>query len=248
MERKRYHCLDNIRGITLISMIAYHAVWDIVYLFDVDWEWFGSDLTYLWQQSICWTFILLSGFCWSMGRRKFRRASVVFLAGAIVSGVTIVMMPESIIIFGILTFLGTAMFLMCGLDCLLKKINPVIGLIASGLTFFLTRNINDGNLGFEGLEIIQLPEKWYTNLFTTFLGFVDKGFFSTDYFSLFPWFFLFASGYFVYRIVEKKNYLIHIEGKKIPGLSLMGRHSLILYLVHQPAIYLILCLIFTNVR
>ena len=60
-KKSRVEWLDSIRGITLISMILYHAVWDIVYIAKVDWDWFKSDGAYIWQQSICWTFILLSG-------------------------------------------------------------------------------------------------------------------------------------------------------------------------------------------
>ena len=36
--RKRYEKLDGIRGIALLNMIAYHAVWDLVYLYQVDWN------------------------------------------------------------------------------------------------------------------------------------------------------------------------------------------------------------------
>ena len=50
-------------------MIAYHACWDLVYLFHADWDWYRGTGAYIWQQSICWTFILLSGFCFSLGRR-----------------------------------------------------------------------------------------------------------------------------------------------------------------------------------
>ncbi|MBQ9644441.1 MAG: DUF1624 domain-containing protein, partial [Lachnospiraceae bacterium] len=37
---RRYHLLDGIRGITLISMILYHAAWDAVYLLGADWPWY----------------------------------------------------------------------------------------------------------------------------------------------------------------------------------------------------------------
>ena len=57
---RRWAALDNLRGLTLLSMIAYHACWDMVYLFGADWGWYRSAAAYVWQQSICWTFILLS--------------------------------------------------------------------------------------------------------------------------------------------------------------------------------------------
>lgn len=38
MVAKRYEILDFIRGLILISMIAYHAVWDMVYIFGEQWN------------------------------------------------------------------------------------------------------------------------------------------------------------------------------------------------------------------
>jgi len=242
MESKRYYVLDNIRGITLISMILYHAVWDIVYIYDVSWGWFRSDLAYVWQQSICWTFILLSGFCWSFGRHKLRRGILVFGAGLLVSLVTVFVVPDSLIIYGVLTFLGTSMLLMLLLEPLCKKGNPVLGCMIVIILFVLFRNVNDGNIGFEAVEVMSLPDDLYANMATTFLGFPVRGFFSTDYFSLVPWFFLFQTGYFINRVLEEKKGMKYLTGKKIPVLGWMGRNSLWIYMLHQPIVYGILCI------
>lgn len=51
--------LDELRGLDLISMMLYHGMWDLVYLFGVRAPWYGSWQGELWQQSICWVFILL---------------------------------------------------------------------------------------------------------------------------------------------------------------------------------------------
>ena len=72
MAKVRYAGLDTLRGVTLVSMMAYHACWDLVYIFGMDWDWYGSFGAYLWQQSICWTFILLSGYCVQLGRHRLR--------------------------------------------------------------------------------------------------------------------------------------------------------------------------------
>ena len=65
--KQRYFWFDNMRAIAMISMILYHGVWDLVYLYGVDFPWYEGKMAFLWQQSICWTFILLSGFCFSLG-------------------------------------------------------------------------------------------------------------------------------------------------------------------------------------
>ena len=44
--------LDSLRGLTLVSMIAYHTCWDLVYLYGFDWGWYRSCQAYVWQQSI----------------------------------------------------------------------------------------------------------------------------------------------------------------------------------------------------
>ena len=110
--RRRIASLDALRGLTLVSMIAYHACWDLVYLFHADWDWYRGTGAYIWQQSICWTFILLSGFCFSLGRRPLRRGLTVFGCGWVVTLVTVLFMPEEQIWFGVLTLIGSCMLLM----------------------------------------------------------------------------------------------------------------------------------------
>lgn len=242
--KKRYGILDNLRELTLISMILYHAMWDIVYIYGVDASWYESQGAYIWQQSICWTFILLSGFCWSMGRHHLKRGLVVFGLSVIISVATLVVMPESRILFGVLSLIGTAMLVMIPLDKLLRKVNPFVGMIVAFLLFVVTRNVASGELGFENWHLAELPEGLYCNLFTAYLGFPDNSFYSTDYFSVIPWIFLYITGYFLYHIFERKNWLKIFTGKGIAPLSFMGRHSLIIYALHQPIIYGVLYLWF----
>ena len=78
----RYALLDELRGLDLVSMMLYHACWDLVFLFDVNMRWYAGTPGRLWQQTICWVFILLSGFCAPFGRYMLRRGTVVFGAGA----------------------------------------------------------------------------------------------------------------------------------------------------------------------
>lgn len=266
LRKQRYHLLDTIRGWTLISMIIYHGTWDLVYLCgnsfrELDWykmmcDWYmNSKSAYIWQQSICWTFILLSGFCWSFGRQHLRRGWLVFGGGVLITIVTMLFLWEDRVIFGVLTMLGSSMLLMIPLDKWARNRNPWIGLGGSLLLFILTRNINLGYLGFEGWNLLQIPKPLYQvlyrGLFETFLGFMDPNpnvFFSTDYFSLFPWFFLFLTGYFLcqlmreYKLFERGKDILHFG---IRPLSFIGRHSLIIYMLHQPVLYgiVVSCLI-----
>ena len=242
--KKRLHFLDALRGFTLLNMIAFHGLWNLVYLFGLKADWYKGTPGYLWQQWICWTFILLSGFCWSFSRNHVKRGLLVFGGGLIVTAVTCIAMPESRIVFGVLTCIGSCMLLMIPAEKLLKKVPAAAGLAVSLALFLLLRNVNDRNLGFEGLVLCPLPESLYRNLLTTWLGFPHPGFFSTDYFSLVPWCFLFVTGYFLFRVLEERrlNEKLFAKGR-IPVLNWLGRHSLMVYLLHQPILYG-LCLLF----
>ena len=134
----RYALLDELRGLDLVSMMLYHACWDMMFLFGIWMDWYIGWPGRLWQQSICWVFILLSGFCVPLGHRTLKRGAQVFAAGALVTVVTLVFMPEDRVVFGVLTFLGSAMLLTGVLEPLMKKIPPAAGLAVSAVLFALT--------------------------------------------------------------------------------------------------------------
>lgn len=238
---RRSGTLDSLRGVTLASMIAYHACWDLVYLYGFDWNWYRGFGAYVWQQSICCTFILLSGFCWQLGHHPLRRGLMSFLGGAIVSLVTLVVMPSEPVRFGVLTFLGSAALLTVPLRRLLDRLPPRLGLGLSFALFLLTRDVNRGFLGFADVAVCRLPVDWYANTLTAGLGFPAYGFVSSDYFSLLPWLFLFWTGFYLYRLRPAEPLLPDL---RLPVFAAMGRHSLLIYLLHQPVLYGLSALLF----
>ena len=66
-----------------------------------------------------------------------------------------------------------------------------------------------------------------------FLGLPGPTFTSSDYFPLAPWFFLFLAGWFFGRLARPRldGFLPRLA---CPPLEWVGRHSLGLYLIHQP--------------
>ena len=244
MKKKRYYLLDSLRGITLISMILYHAVWDLVYIFGVNMPWYQTQAAYMWQQSICWTFILLSGFCWSLGKRKLKRGLQVFGASVLISMVTLIVMPENRVLFGVLSLIGTAMLLMIPLEYIFQKVHPYVGMLISFGLFMLTRDANDGCLGIGNKAWFVLPDAWYANWLTAYIGFPAADFWSTDYFPVIPWIFLYWTGYFLYRAADRYKCMHWFSGFRIRFLEAVGRHSLEIYLLHQPVIYGVLYVIF----
>lgn len=240
MKKERYYLLDGLRGLTLLSMIAYHGMFDLVELYGMQIGWFWKTPGYVWQQSICWTFILLSGFCWGLGRTPLRRGLTVSACGAVITAVTFLFMPSERILFGILTFTGAAMLVLIPVSRLLVKIPSWAGLAGSAFLFFLTRNINEGYWGFERLIIGTVPDSFYRGTVMTFLGFPEAGFFSGDYFSFFPWIFLYLCGYFLHGILMKHEGIRNLLLCRTGLPEWLGRNSLMIYMLHQPALLLLL--------
>lgn len=242
---KRIYWIDNARAAAMVSMVIYHAMWDLVFLYGVRVPWFHSDVAFYWQQSICWTFIFLAGFCTCFTGSVLRQGLIVSFWGLVVTLVTLVVTPESRIIFGVLTLIGSCCLLMVLLKPFLWKVSPMVGFVVALFCFALTYRMADGYLGIFGLELIKLPSVLYSNLFTTYLGFPYTGFYSSDYFAIFPWVFLFLGGVFGGRLWSKyRPWVLERCNKRVPVLSWLGRHSLVVYVMHQPVIYGVLSLIF----
>ena len=226
----------------LITMFFYHAAWDIVYIYDIKISWFKSTVTYVLQQLICSSFIILSGLCWRLSssvKTHLKNGIVVFACGLLITAVTLNLTAEAHIHFGILTFMGSAMFIMIPLDKLLCCVENRTGAVTALAAFILCRNIGRGELLFGALK---LPQQLYKGMFMTYLGFTEFGFYSADYFPLLPYIFMYIFGYYLSPLlIDPKNRALYI---KVPAAEVIGRHSLLLYLLHQPVIYGILQLLF----
>ena len=231
----RYALLDELRGLDLLSMMLYHGLWDVVFLFGVPLAWYTGQPGHWWQQSICWVFILLSGFCLPLGRHPYKRGAVVFGAGALVTAVTALLLPADLVLFGVLTFLGSAMVLTALAQPLLRRIPAGVGAVVSFALFALTYPGQRGYWGFGGVQLV-LPRFLYANLFTAYLGFFPQDFYSTDYFPLLPWLFLFWAGYYLHALVGKSRMEPLRRSVCLP-LGWLGRHSLVVYLLHQPVLF-----------
>ena len=238
----RYKAIDGIRGIAIINMIIYHIIWDLVYILGLNVPFFHTTNAYLWQQLICGTFIFLSGFSFSFSTNKLKRGIIYFGLGVLITIITLIFTPQSKIIFGILTLIGSCIIIVKLLENKLSTCLPINGLIISIFAFLLTKNISLGYLG-NGSSKIILPTSWYCNLFTTYLGLPYSSFSSADYFGLLPWLFLFVTGYFTYKLIKQVNLMSKLEKSKIKPLEWIGKNSIKIYLIHQPILYLICLLV-----
>lgn len=235
-KKERFYLLDIMRGFTVLHMICYHALYDLVFIYDVDIAWYRSEIGHIWQQYICWSFIFISGICWSFGKNNLKRGVFLFSLGMLLTIGTAIIMPEELIVFGILHFLGLAILLLIPLKKFLKKFPPMLGLLLSFFFFFVLKNIDNGYLGFEGMNLWKLPQWLYQSKYIFFLGFPAAGFRSSDYFPVFPWIFLFLSGFFFWKSVGNKEWIQAANKIRIPFLEFIGRHAIWFYMLHQPVI------------
>lgn len=239
MENKltRYHVIDFLRGIALIGMVIFHGLMNLVYTFECEIPWFYKieDIFYEYGGSI---FIVLSGFCWSMGRSNVKRGVMMLAFSAGISLFTIYFMPDYKILFGVIFLMGIACLLMIPMSKVLKKVNPYIGVVVSIALFILTKEADCGYIG-TMKHHIDIPDSWYANDFTTALGFPKIDFWSMDYFPIIPWIFCFIAGYFLYHIFKKHNWMKYLEPNVFSPVQWIGRHSLIIYLAHQPVLFLV---------
>ena len=94
-----------------------------------------------------------------------------------------------------------------------------------------------------GAKLIELPKELYCFMPLALLGLPDKSFYSSDYFPLLPWLFLYVCGFFAWRALEKLD-LTRLFKRGVPILDFCGKYSLPIYMLHQPLLMGICFLIF----
>ena len=242
-EHRRYGVIDAIRGIAVLNMILFHLCYDVFAVFGVWEDFFKSFPAVIWERLICFSFIVVSGVSLNFSRRGWRRGLIVLLCGMAVTLATVVLTPDQAIWFGVLHFLGIAMILGSFLRKLPDILHPLWSMIAFFILFMLTYGIPEGYIGLFSFPLIHLPDTLYQYPWFSCFGFPSETFFSADYFPILPWIFLYFFGYELWRFIKQKE-LDRFFIRRIPVLDFIGRHSLIIYMVHQPILYGVCCLIF----
>ena len=236
----RIHLLDEIRGFMIICMVLFHAFYTMGYIFGMD---IGITLLNFFAPAepfFAAGFILISGFCSRLGHSNLKRGGRLLLIALLLTLVTYLLdrycgMEGTLICFGILHLLSICMLLYALCERFISRINAFIGVIICILLFAFTFNIDKGMLGF-GVYTITLPAALQSTDWLAPLGLHSASFYSADYFPILPWLFVFFAGSFLgvsaNRRLPKFCYNQHIR-----PLAYCGRHTLIIYIVHQPVIY-----------
>lgn len=235
-EKKRIHFIDEVRGFCVLCMVFYHAMFTMGFMFGFT---TAQSLFFFFghiSPSFAFAFIMMCGISSTLSRSNFKRSIPILIAACGITLVSMFIMPDAPIFFGILHLLGVSVLIYSFAEKLFAKINPVAGIITAFLIFLLTYNLQYGYLGFEHFLKIPLPEKLYSTGFLSFLGFVGEGTSYSDYFPLLPWGFAFLTGVFAGRLL-KGRYPEFMYKKRVPFFSLLGTNAFIVYVIHQPIIY-----------
>ena len=105
---------DALRGLALLNMLVYHGMYDWVYVFSHASRWYDiwAPGCHVWQQYICWSFIVLSGFSFPLARKPVKNGLLVAGCAAVLTTVTAVFMPSEAIWFGVLHLNAAAVLLL----------------------------------------------------------------------------------------------------------------------------------------
>ena len=226
--KKRIWELDALRGVLMIIIIVFHLIYDLVFLFGVM-ELTSPLVQKLYRMGSAWggaPFLFLSGLCAAIGSRPVRRGLWVLGGGMIISLVTTVIYllgfagKEIVIYFGVLHCIGCCMILWP-----LLRNSPAPLLLALGLVLIA--------LGLYLRRYLQVDFPWLLAL-----GFLPRGFVSADYFPLLPNFGYFLVGTYLGKTFykDKVSLLPNVNTQRpvIRFFSFFGKHSLLIYLLHQP--------------
>lgn len=235
--KSRIHTLDELRGLALIAMIVYHTLYDLATMYGMPIG-IGTDPGLVaFQRCICCTFIVVSGISARLSRNTGRRGCIVFGAAIVLTLVTAIFLPDFQILFGILHCLGLSMILFAFLRKPLSHGSPWVWFGVFLLLFILTFELPQGYVGVPGFIRVVLPQRLYRSEYLFFLGLPHPSFWSSDYFPLFPWFFLFLAGTSLGRFAEQGRFPAFTYKLRVPALAFAGRWSLAIYMLHQPVIY-----------
>jgi uncharacterized membrane protein len=219
-------------------MVGFHFVFDLnflgIYRIQVysGWpEWFAY--------SIGTIFLLLVGVSLTISYRRakekldahklkwkyLKRGLQIFSFGLVITAVTMVYPGKGFVQFGILHCIGLSIIAAYVLlpcrwwNLVLGILIVIIGIIVAQFTY---------------------PFPWLA-----WLGLVPVGFYSIDYFPILPWFGVVLIGVFAGNVLypNHMNALRKKDAKSSQPVrfgSYLGRHSLVIYLLHQPIIFALL--------
>ena len=226
--------IDFLRGLAIILMVGYHLLYDLGDFVGLrKFLGFSTDLSSpAWlvaQNFFAGLFVVLSGISSTFSRNSLRRFVKFGVVALLITAVTYVFDSSSAIYFGIIHCLAVSVLIFA---LFFQNRKPVTRIVWGSLIFLA---------GFF-MPALRKALVIKTDWFIPF-GLFSPSFASLDYFPLIPWFGIFLIGTALGQwLYSQKKSLIRLP---LPGtfINWCGRHSLLIYLIHQPVIIVILYLL-----
>jgi len=225
--------IDFLRGLSIILMVGYHLLYDLGQMVGLrSFLGFSTDLsTRAWtiaQYFFATLFVVLSGISSTLSRGNIRRALKLLAVALLVTAATFIFDRAETVHFGILHCLAVSILLYGWLfERARAPASAAAGAAVLGLSAVLPLALKGVPIRFDWL----LP-----------FGIHSPAYASFDYFPLLPWFGIFLAG----TALGKSVYAVKrsLVGTRLPStfVNIAGRHSLLIYIVHQPVILAVLYL------
>lgn len=212
--------IDVLRGTALLLMIFFHLLFDLkeIYGYPVN---YNQGLFYVIGKISAIMFIMISAVSSSLSSNNLRRAVKMLLVAAVITIVTHLYDPVFGVKFGIIHFLGLSTLLYPIFRNLNKYLLILLGILMVSF----------------GLYLDKIPAK--TNYLFLF-NLTGAGWSSADYYPLLPWFGVFLFGISLGKTLYPDKKSLFECANRAGILALLGRHTLLLYLVHQPLLIVII--------
>ena len=223
-QKQRIELMDAMRGLALCLMVMHHFFYDLVVFAGAP-EWlFWNPVFEAGHYIFAGLFILLSGVCSNFSRSNVKRGAEALGIALVITVVTYFVGQP--ILFGVLHLLGSCMLLYGLTQGFWTRLNakaPWIVPTLCALGIFATRHLVNG-------YPTATPHLWM-------FGLITPDFFSSDYFPLLPWMFVFLLGTWAGKYVRDGRLPKWFYETRAPRLAAIGRKSLLIYVVHQPVLY-----------
>lgn len=235
----RIALLDEVRGLCVVLMVIYHGFYTLGYYAGMEEARFLFRFFMPVEPLFAGIFIFLCGLCCTLSRSNLKRGALLAVVAVGVSAVMAVGFPENVIWFGVLHMLATCILLYALLHRVIAKIPGWLGASVCGVLLLLCCKLpvqyESGFFGIAGLWEVPVPDALVNCPWLYPLGLGRIAGSQGDYFPLLPWMFCFFGGSFLGRYVHRLPQVL--KRSHLPPLAFIGRHALVIYVVHQPIIY-----------
>ena len=229
----RLRAVDALRGVTIISMVLFHWCYDLRYLSGFSLSFFQPPLQDVWRATISWTFLFIAGWMCSHSRSSTRRAARYLLVALLIYLSTSLARVDAPIRFGIIFCMG-ASTLVAGFALRAGLLDgswwQTVALL---VLFVMLLRLPEGTLGVGALAL-RLPRALYDTSYLSWLGFPGPRFVSGDYYPLLPFGLMYLVGANVGVMLARRTLPTWVFECGLGPLALIGRHPLLIYLLHQP--------------